>query len=166
MWLEIRDGPAKEPRGHWRWCHSVSRGRSVSRGNKRTTGTRPADPAAANRVFPTRKTTQTDRKHTVADCWCQRWDSNPHVFKGRRILSPLRLPFRHSGIAVQRVKRYHIPPVQASAPRAQEPVRCRTKKFRRPSKKERRRNWLRGFDLNKQPSGYEPDELPGCSTPQ
>ncbi len=28
------------------------------------------------------------------------------------------------------------------------------------------RNWLRGLDLNQRPSGYEPDELPGCSTPQ
>ena len=26
--------------------------------------------------------------------------------------------------------------------------------------------WLRGRDLNPRPSGYEPDELPGCSTPQ
>jgi hypothetical protein len=24
---------------------------------------------------------------------------------------------------------------------------------------------LRGLDLNQRPSGYEPDELPGCSTP-
>ncbi len=29
-----------------------------------------------------------------------------------------------------------------------------------------RRNWLRGRDLNPRPSGYEPDELPGCSTPR
>ncbi|HFQ4862878.1 TPA: hypothetical protein ACGUTL_003887, partial [Vibrio vulnificus] len=26
-------------------------------------------------------------------------------------------------------------------------------------------NWLRGPDLNRRPSGYEPDELPSCSTP-
>ena len=27
-------------------------------------------------------------------------------------------------------------------------------------------NWLRSVDLNHRPSGYEPDELPGCSTPR
>ena len=26
--------------------------------------------------------------------------------------------------------------------------------------------WLRGLDLNQRPFGYEPNELPGCSTPR
>ena len=28
------------------------------------------------------------------------------------------------------------------------------------------RKWWRGRDLNPRPSGYEPDELPNCSTPR
>ena len=28
------------------------------------------------------------------------------------------------------------------------------------------KKWLRGLDLNQRPSGYEPDELPDCSTPR
>ena len=31
--------------------------------------------------------------------WCRRWESNPHAREERGILSPLRLPFRHSGPA-------------------------------------------------------------------
>src|SRR5437899_12944894 len=28
-----------------------------------------------------------------------------------------------------------------------------------------RKSWLRGLDLNQRPLGYEPNELPDCSTP-
>src|SRR5690349_22757476 len=28
------------------------------------------------------------------------------------------------------------------------------------------KDWLRGVDLNHRPLGYEPNELPGCSTPR
>ena len=30
----------------------------------------------------------------------------------------------------------------------------------------KRKDWLRGVDLNHRPLGYEPNELPDCSTPQ
>jgi hypothetical protein len=32
--------------------------------------------------------------------------------------------------------------------------------------KQRSLVWWRGMDLNHGPSGYEPDELPDCSTPR
>ncbi len=28
------------------------------------------------------------------------------------------------------------------------------------------KGWLRGLDLNQRPLGYEPNELPDCSTPR
>ena len=31
---------------------------------------------------------------------------------------------------------------------------------------EKGKKWLRGLDLNQRPLGYEPNELPGCSTPR
>jgi hypothetical protein len=38
------------------------------------------------------------------------------------------------------------------------PDKIRTSKFQR--------GWLRGRDLNPRPLGYEPNELPDCSTPR
>ena len=38
----------------------------------------------------------------------------------------------------------------------------KTKRIRATDCKE----WLRGMDLNHRPLGYEPNELPDCSTPQ
>ncbi len=48
------------------------------------------------------------------------------------------------------------------------PGRCLSPRDDRPQLivRERDQNWLRGPDLNRRPSGYEPDELPGCSTPR
>jgi hypothetical protein len=44
-------------------------------------------------------------------------------------------------------------------------LKKKSQKFDCGKSKIQRGKWLRGRDLNPRPSGYEPDELPGCSTP-
>ena len=49
--------------------------------------------------------------------WCRRRDSNPHALIEQRILSPLRLPFRHSGIDALYLSRvYHLTTDHATHP--------------------------------------------------
>jgi hypothetical protein len=43
---------------------------------------------------------------------------------------------------------------------------CKKTKLPQPSLRECPSDWLRELDLNQRPSGYEPDELPGCSIPR
>src|SRR5580698_4135019 len=42
----------------------------------------------------------------------------------------------------------------------------KTEKAERLGPASKSQDWLRGLDLNQRPPGYEPDELPGCSTPR
>jgi hypothetical protein len=47
------------------------------------------------------------------------------------------------------------------------PLNICMEKWRRPARVgETGLHWVQGLDLNQRPSGYEPDELPGCSTLQ
>ena len=44
--------------------------------------------------------------------------------------------------------------------------RCAALKQQKARSYDRAFLWMRGLDLNQRPSGYEPDELPDCSTPR
>jgi len=71
----------------------------------------------------------------------------------RRLTSPISSPVRFGILADLLYRCYmarHIPE-KAKAPKA-----LSSGAFR----------WLRGLDLNQRPLGYEPNELPGCSTPR
>src|SRR5271155_1016222 len=73
--------------------------------------------------------------------------SHPTVESTLRLVLPIR-PTRSRGKASQRK---NVRPVFGLG---------------NPAGKEEERRWLRGLDLNQRPPGYEPDELPGCSTPR
>jgi hypothetical protein len=45
-----------------------------------------------------KRTEQLEESRKLLILWCRGRDSNPHGLLGQRILSPLRLPFRHPGI--------------------------------------------------------------------
>ena len=63
--------------------------------------------------------------------------------------------------------RPRLPEVSKFRRGAGTPLKLRNPFSKKPSRAVGRAlNWVQGLDLNQRPSGYEPDELPGCSTLQ
>ena len=56
--------------------------------------------------------------------------------------------------------------VAANSKAANEPKLRENEKGSEEPSTPREKAWERGQELNQRPSGYEPDELPDCSTPQ
>ncbi len=83
-------------------------------------------------------------------------------------LSGIRLNSLTAGVsccyrkAPERVPRLEIGPALRSAARASLRFAGHSNFLRSGAS----RNWVQRADLNRRPSGYEPDELPGCSTLQ
>lgn len=71
----------------------------------------PFFPAGSERAH--RRSRVTGKPEDIRESWCPRSDSNRHALR-RRILNPLRLPFRHSG---QRVRVYRLPALPSTPPR-------------------------------------------------
>ena len=77
---------------------------------------------------------------------------------------PWRLDERHG--KRDRGRRRRSPPLDRRHPSIDDIAPIAGRQKTRPPSRAGFLNWLRELDLNQRPSGYEPDELPGCSIPR
>ena len=83
------------------------------------------------------------------------------VFRAAILASAAAIVCVHNQVSKYHPKLAEVAPSDAHAPRSRNSLNKKP-----PEGFPGVSNWVQGRDLNPRPSGYEPDELPGCSTLQ